>query len=58
MRPVRFSPPREPFYGQPAYSQQSQNHQQHNHRLRMAHSQPPGGYTGQYSPGQYSAQPR
>ncbi|MGO4186930.1 S1C family serine protease [Pseudarthrobacter sp. TAF60_1] len=55
-RPVY--PPREPFYGQPAYSQQSQNHQQHNQQApHGAQSGLPGGYTGQYNPGQYNPNP-
>ncbi|MDE8667311.1 trypsin-like peptidase domain-containing protein [Pseudarthrobacter sp. H3Y2-7] len=64
-RPVY--PPREPFYGQQASDQQThsgqpygqQAHNQHDphQQPQGAHSALPGGYTGQYNPGQYNSAP-
>ncbi|GAA1782712.1 trypsin-like peptidase domain-containing protein [Pseudarthrobacter sulfonivorans] len=60
-RPVY--PPREPFYGQPAHNQQTQHQQPHNQQVphqqaqHGANSALPGGYTGQYNPGQYNSTP-
>jgi putative serine protease PepD len=60
-RPV--FPPREPFYGQPTHNQQAQNQQSQGQQapnqqaLHGAHSTLPGGYTGQFNPGQYNSTP-
>jgi putative serine protease PepD len=55
-RPVY--PPREPSYGQPLHSQQGHSQQAQNHQAPQgSHSALPGGYTGQYHPGQYNHNP-